>query len=199
MIGLILLVCIVVYLALSIGIIVLVGKWAKKRGRRRWPWCTTAGVAMYLLIAWDQVPTYVAGKYYCASQSGLSIYKEPEQWLRENPGASGKLTWQKIPQQKDIEGRGFDLYTNQGFTWSVRFDSLKIIPVNFQRHEVIDRSHGNVLVRYVGVTTGYDTKYQYKGWKKLKFWVGGIVCRDKFSDFLRLENIYNSIGKEAEQ
>jgi hypothetical protein len=199
MLELILVACIVLYLALSVWAVVLAGKWAKKRGRRRWPWCTTVGLFMYLLVAWEQIPTFVVGRYYCATQAGLTVYKTPEQWVAENPGVEEVLTWRNISPEKNHGIRGADIFLNQRLVWSVRNNALKYLPVNISVDEVFDREKETVLVRHVAISTGYDKWYGYKGWKKLRFLVGGVRCANDYPNFFKLKNSFKHLGKEISQ
>lgn len=86
MLGLMVLLALGVYLAVSALVIWLSARWAKKRGRRGWVWGGVAAFAMYNLVFWDLIPTLVMHRYYCATEAGFWVYKTPEQWVKENPG-----------------------------------------------------------------------------------------------------------------
>lgn len=92
MLGLMVLLALGIYLAVSVLVIWLAARWAKKRGRRGWVWGGVAAFAMYNLVFWDLVPTLAMHKYYCSTEAGFWVYKTPEQWVRENPGVREALT-----------------------------------------------------------------------------------------------------------
>jgi hypothetical protein len=55
---------IALYLIVSLVVVVLVARAAKKRGKSLWRWGGAAALVMYLLVFWDHIPTVVAHKYY---------------------------------------------------------------------------------------------------------------------------------------
>jgi len=88
MFGLIVLLLIAAYLAISVMVVKKTMIWAQSSGRspRRWGWI--AGLTMYLLVFWDLIPTVLLHQYLCATEQGLWIYKTVEEWQRENPGVA---------------------------------------------------------------------------------------------------------------
>ena len=86
MLGLMVLLALGVYVAVSTLVIWLAARWAKNSGRRGWVWGSLAAFAMYNLVFWDWIPTLAMHKYYCATEAGFWVYKTPEQWAKENPG-----------------------------------------------------------------------------------------------------------------
>lgn len=86
MLGLMVLLALGVYLAVSALVIWLAVRWAKKRNRKPWVWGGLAAFLMYNLVFWDLIPTLAMHKYYCATEAGFWVYKTPEQWAKENPG-----------------------------------------------------------------------------------------------------------------
>lgn len=185
------------YLALSVGVVVLVGKWAKKRGRRRWPWFTAAGFFMYLLVAWEQIPTYVVGRYYCATQAGITVYKTPGQWLAENYGLENTLVLQKVPSRTYISDGESDVFLNKRLVYSVRRYLMSALPVNITTREIHDSYDKSILVRDVAVSAGYD-KRGGMGGLAFKVWTGNFLCSPGYSDFLSVMKDYAEIGREAD-
>jgi hypothetical protein len=92
MLGLVVLLVIGVYLAISLAVTIFAAHQADKRGKSPWLWGGVAAFAMYNLVFWDLIPTLAMHKYYCSTEAGLWVYKTPEQWVKENPGARGTLT-----------------------------------------------------------------------------------------------------------
>lgn len=199
MIGLIVVVSFTLYLILTLGVIRFAGSWASRRGRRKWPWCTAAGFFMYLLIAWDQIPTFLVTEYYCATQAGLTVYKTPEQWKLENPGVAETLTWSNDSPSKAVGRWGEDISINERMVWSIRQDGLEYLPVGIYNQEIRDIKNGAILARDVSVGAGYDKWLDYNGFQKLKFWIGGQGCNSGHGDFLSIKGKFKRLGREANQ
>ncbi|SDI42552.1 hypothetical protein SAMN05216588_116132 [Pseudomonas flavescens] len=64
---------------------------SRRRYGKGWVGGWFAALIMYNLVFWDWIPVYVMYKYYCATEAGAWVYKSPEQWIKENPGAVGQL------------------------------------------------------------------------------------------------------------
>lgn len=187
---------IAIYFMLSCGVVLLAGRWAGKRGRRAWLWRTVAAITMYLLVAWDQIPTYLATEYYCATQAGLTVYKTPEQWKQENPGIAETLTWQRGGNINKVGKWGRDELLNERFVYSTRIISFNFLPVDISTNRLIDKIKGNELARLVVVSSGYERWRRDSGASALKFWVGGGKCRSGYSEMMKLVNEYGSFGKD---
>jgi hypothetical protein len=199
MIWLITMVCLSLYLTLTLGVIVLAAKWAKKRGRRRWPWCTAAGVFMYLLVAWDQIPTHLVTEHYCTTQAGLTVYETPEQWEQENPGVADTLTWRNGLPSKKIGEWGEDTFLNERFISSHRIESVSFLPIDVSIDYLTDTVSGKIVARNVEVVSGYSRLARRSGFSMLKFWVGGQECGSGLGDYLALLGKFKKIGKEVNQ
>lgn len=89
--GVVILGAIVLYVVVSLVVVFLAARAAKKQGKSPWGWGVVAGLVMYLLVSWDQIPTAVAHKYYCKAEAGFWVYKTLDQWTMENPGVAGTL------------------------------------------------------------------------------------------------------------
>ncbi|QTS88790.1 hypothetical protein JLK41_11780 [Ectopseudomonas khazarica] len=146
---------------------------------------------MYLLVAYEQIPTFLIGRYYCATQAGITVYKTPDQWLAENSGPGGAIVWQRTPPQLA------DNVLNPRLVHSVRRDLMSIIPVNIITQEIRDAYSGEVLVREVAVSTGYD-KRGGMGALAFKIWAGNFLCSPGYSSFLAIKKKYREIGKEVD-
>jgi len=199
MIWLVTMVCLSLYLTLTLGVIVLAAKWAKKRGRRRWPWCTAAGVFMYLLVAWDQIPTHLVTEHYCTTQAGLTVYKTPEQWKQENPRVAETLTWRKLSPSTKVGRWGADALLNERIMSSLRVESLHFLPINISTRYLIDVKNGQKLARQITVASGYGKWRRKAEISTLKFWVGGNVCGVGYADFLDIIDKFKMLGMEVNQ
>ena len=67
MFGLVVMAVIAVYLVVSLTVVLWARSWARKRSfspaRAGW----LAALLMYLLVAWEQIPTYVVHKFLCVT------------------------------------------------------------------------------------------------------------------------------------
>jgi hypothetical protein len=170
--GLVVIVALGLYLAISIGVIAWAISYAKKHGKstKRWGW--GVALAMYLLVFWDWIPTVVAHKYYCATEAGFWVYKTPEQWKKENPGViEGLVNNKDAPsaRQGDIQNYTDTYFLNNRFNWVVKHHGQFLF--NRWRHEqeVVDSKTNEVLARYVDFSTSQERRQA--GWSGWKFWI----------------------------
>lgn len=98
MIGLMILLFFVVYLAVLVWVTRSTASWATRNNRSPWRWGALAVFVMYNLVFWDFIPTLVTHKYYCSNEAGFWVYKTPEQWKLENPGVAETLS--NIPSKQ---------------------------------------------------------------------------------------------------
>ena len=180
-----------IYLAVSIGVVRVAAKWAKKRNRRPWLWGGLAAFVMYNLVFWDWIPTLVAHKYYCATEAGFWVYKTPEQWKQENPGVFETLTTQRVWPSKRVGG--MDKYVSTS-TINQRFDYVtkKNGPffLNLWRHDqaILDSKSGKVLAQQIDFSTGNGN---IGGEMELRFWIHSNNCaggRDNAISFVKFVN-----------
>ncbi|MBW8457794.1 MAG: hypothetical protein K0M58_05055 [Thiobacillus sp.] len=156
MFGLMVLLALGVYLAISALVVWLSARWAKKRGRRGWVWGGVAAFAMYNLVFWDLIPTLAMHKYYCATEAGFWVYKTPEQWVKANPGVMETLKPYPNPQWGSIK-----MKSGSADKFNDRFGKLDIREKNIggfliQRKEssIIDLVTQEALTRRVDFLTG---------------------------------------------
>lgn len=166
MLGLMVLLALGVYLAISALVVWLAARWAKKRGRRGWAWGGVAAFAMYNLVFWDLIPTLAMHKYYCATEAGFWVYKTPEQWVKENPGVRETLKESLSPDRVTYRETGKSLveklpentrrswYTQRFFIDTASEEIF--LSMNRIEGKFYDRETGNLLVRAVSFTTGRD-------------------------------------------
>jgi hypothetical protein len=173
MIGLMYLLALLLYLALSIAVVVAVGRWAKRSGKKRWAWMSGAGLVMYLLVFWDLVPTIVMHRYLCSTYAGVTVHKTPEAWLAENRGGpKGPLKDVKelFPGRHDSgnalpDGR---LALGSNRNW------LSPLPVLTRRTTLVDRLNGEGLVEQRSVESGYPLHF---------LWLRQPSCRPSDTEF----------------
>jgi hypothetical protein len=129
---------------------------AIKRGRPPWHFTLPAGIAMYMIVFWDLIPTYAARTYYCTVHAGLNMYKTPDEWIKDNPGMVEQIT--------PIEPRR-TLRTSNGFRSRLneRFEFIsEIRPVFFgfvveDKESIMDLKNNNILAERVDYKTGSNS------------------------------------------
>lgn len=102
MLGLVVLLIIGAYLAISALVVWLFARWARKHNRSGWVWGGLAAFAMYNLVFWDLIPTLAVHKYYCSTEAGFWAYKTHEQWVKENPGVTETLSQRENPSPENL-------------------------------------------------------------------------------------------------
>ena len=173
MIGLIYLVMGFVYLLLSIWLVVLAVRAARRRGRAGWKWGLGVGLVMYLLVFWDWIPTVVAQKYYCSRYAGFTQYKSVDQWKDENP-----LIAKTLKPSEEVGMRKFGAMTkydlNQRFWWEVSEQKVFLNIVRVDEF-VVDKKTGEKLAQYIDFNNdltplgvGAGSIKDYKIWMEIK-------------------------------
>lgn len=179
MTGIVVIPAVLLYLLLSVVVVFLAVRYARRSGRsaKRWGW----GVAlvMYLIPFWDWLPTVATHQYYCAKDAGFWVYKTVDQWKAENPGVMETLMANKgAPSETVYSGNNYisTYVLNQRFNWIVE----RTGPFQIHRHqwkqELIDTKNGEVLARYVDFSTGENKKFP--GEPEIKFWLQSKHCTD---------------------
>jgi hypothetical protein len=175
--GLVIILALGLYLAISISVVVWAINYAKKHGKsaKRWGW--GAALGMYMLVFWDWIPTVATHQYYCATEAGFWVYKTPEQWKAENQGVMEGLVANKgapSTRQGDMESYTDTYFLNQRFNWVVMRHGQFLF--NRWRHEqdVVDTKTGEILAKYVDFSTSQDRPKA--GWNGWKFWLASEHC-----------------------
>ena len=102
--GVVILGAIALYLILSLVVVVLAARAAKKRGKSPWRWGGAAALVMFLIPFWDWLPTVVVHQYTCSAEAGFWVYKTVDQWKAENPGVMETLAANRVPVLVSHEG-----------------------------------------------------------------------------------------------
>jgi hypothetical protein len=163
---------------------------ARRTGRsaKRWGW--GAALGMYLLVFWDQIPTYLLHHYYCATEAGVWIYKTPEQWKAENPGVAETLTWKNLSDEYRNETHSW--YTlNERFHWVSTRDKNPVFPIRIDTDEVVDIKKEEVVLKMISVGSGYPGS----GWHLRNMWIGCKPCRPDWKIFSEHEDKSKKIGR----
>ena len=182
--GLVIFGAIALYLIVSLVVVILAVRAAKKRGKSAWRWGGAAALVMYLLVFWDHIPTVLAHKYYCEKEAGFWVYKALEQWKKENPGvietlplpsSSGSPT--RYEQFDDGRGKMNTYLLNERFNWIVsQQDISNLLPIIRTEQQVKDVKKDEVLARYVDFATGNSVKSTIGPPGPLKFWMSSMHC-----------------------
>jgi len=197
--GLVIFGAIALYLIVSIIVVVLAAKVAKKRGRSPWRWGGAAALVMYLLVFWDHIPTVLAHKYYCEKEAGFWVYKTLDQWKAENPGVTKTLKSVTVPpatREGDMKTYSVTYFLNERFNWIVKHNGQFLF--NRWRHEQIltDTKTNEVLARYVDFSTSQERRQA--GWSGWKFWLDSRHCsggeRDQ-NNLRQFKNNFPGVGK----
>jgi hypothetical protein len=128
------------------------------------------GVAMYMLVFWDLIPTYAARTYYCTVHAGLKMHKTPEEWITENPDAAGKLTPIKNANIRRMPD-GYQVQLNERFVMRHQKQEKAFGTITELKDSIIDKETNEILVNETDYKTGRNTfgtganSFQdYKSW-----------------------------------
>lgn len=150
--GLLVLVVLVVYLALSVYVVMRSVSYAQRRFGRGWVGGILSGLVMYNLVFWDAIPTRYTHHHLCTTEAGLKVYQTPEEWAKENPeryqqalaAAGRKLSRRSGDSPEAIHSwveytLGFEREFYHQFERSYAFNT------GVSRERVIDKFTGKVL------------------------------------------------------
>lgn len=201
MYGLTVLAIILAYLFISMMVVLITVKVAKKRGGRGWVWASVAAFIMYNLVFWDWIPTHLMHKYYCDTQGGYWVYKTQEQWVKENPGVLETLVSPKNAPHSaegstDSGNYTTVFFTNERFRWKVKNSGPEFINVWREEQEFTDVKTGEVLAKYVDFSASQIRRQA--GWSGWKFWLSNEHCAGGEMNQSRMRSFKNALrGREG--
>lgn len=194
--GLVVLGVLALYFLLSIAVVAVVVRQARKRGHSAWRWGVLAALAMYLLVFWDHIPTVLMHRYYCEKEAGFWVYKTVGQWKKENPGVMETLvsnTGQKLETFGNANNFVDTITLNQRFVYKARHEGP--LPLNRWRKEIeiSDTGKNEVIAREVSFSTSQTRRHAgVSGWK---FWLYKSVCAvENHRDQGSIEQIVGKVG-----
>lgn len=204
MIGLVILIAGVIYLALLIWATRAAYRWAKNKGLPKSKcWAAAAGgfMVVYLPVFWDHIPTLVTYQYSCMTEAGFWEYQSIDDWRKENPGVAETLVYPRIPRHSSSkEGKTATRidFISQRFQWISQ--KTGPLPVNRWRleSELVDRATGKVLARAVDFSAGDG---RVGGDFAIRFWLQLGLCSDKGGYDLevgRISQRLRAVGKVEE-
>lgn len=177
MFGLMILLALGAYLAVSALVIRLAARWAKKRNRKPWLWGGLAAFAMYNLVFWDWIPTVVMHKYYCATEAGFWVYKTPEQWAKENPGVLERLTAYDDGRSLELGPTHISYQLNQRISWQHKVAPV-ILGIGKFEDLLVDENNREVLAKAIYFRSGKCSGAP-KELADFKFWIAQCTCRNE--------------------
>jgi len=183
MFGLMVFLALGVYLAVSVWVVWLSARWAKKRGRRGWVWGGVAAFVMYNLVFWDWIPTVATHKYYCANESGFWVYKTLDQWKAENPGVADRL---HFTLQASRTSYGSLHVLNERFAVETRRKkAYAALPTTITEERLVDIGNGDILAKSIRV--GSNVNPETDGLRGFKFWLRSKPCLPNGLEMLTAE------------
>jgi len=180
-IGLVILIGGLIYVALIVLVTRWAYRWAKGKGFSRGQCLGSAAfgfLVVYLPVFWDHVPTLVTYEYFCATEAGFWEYKTIDQWKMENPNTAGSLVSPKVAafiRRGDKDNYADTHHINQRFDWIKKKSGP--LAVNLWRWEeaVVDSMNGKVVASSIDFSTG-DGSIGWATWP-LKFWLKLGYCK----------------------
>ncbi len=165
------------YLLISIVVVGLTIRYAKKKGRSvsRWGW--GALLVMYLIPFWDWIPTVVTHQYYCRKDAGFWVYKNVEQWKAENPGVMDVLVQNKdfpSTHEGDLDNYITTTFLNSRFNLVVKQRGPLFLHRWLREDLLIDKKNNEILARFVDFSTSQERRQA--GWSGWKIWLDNRNC-----------------------
>ena len=164
--GIILAGVLALYLLISIGVVTLAVKSARRQGANAKGSGWTAALVMYLIPFWDLLPTIVADQYNCARYAGLFVYRTVDRWKELNPGVLETLSLTHLPEDRRIEldrndfssnGRNRKYRMGDGTTLLAYFDVRnELMFVEYKKPDGESGYQLNERFRYTRKTQGPD-------------------------------------------
>ena len=187
MFGLIVLLVIAGYIAVSVWVVKATMRWARRRGRSATRWGWGAGLLMYLLVFWDFIPTVLLHRYLCATEQGFWVYKTIEQWQQENPGVAETLTPLEGMQLKEPGARrGYLLNQRFANVLLEKKDPLPFLPVSIHEERIVDLKNGQIMAKHVRIGSGYGS-FAVGSEGAWKSWLKQPDCNRNRRDFASYE------------
>jgi hypothetical protein len=181
---------IAVYLVVSLTVVLWARSWARKRSfspvRAGW----LAALLMYLLVAWEQIPTYLVHKFLCVTKAGLHVYVTPEQWDKENPGAFDELVFTNEGSKSEkLPGGTTRRYKTSRLVWDVSHNKIPLLPVRIHEYSVTDLTTDRILAESIAISSGYGS-LGVGGDSSWKIWVGTDSCGPRIGEEMNLYRDY---------
>jgi hypothetical protein len=158
----------------------LAARWARRSGRRGWPYGMAVYLAVAVLLFWDWLPMEMSYKDKCENEAGLTVYKTPEQWQQENPGVWETLTpasWKGrlLINRKNESGSLIRHRRNERF--AEEYQTIRHwFTVVENRRSVIDLQNDTPVIVYVNFKTNFKSFMLDLKFNNFRFWMEKTGC-----------------------
>ncbi|MCM8857951.1 MAG: hypothetical protein LC541_20385 [Candidatus Thiodiazotropha sp.] len=197
MIGLVYLLVMGGHLLLSIWVVKIAIKEARKYGKPSWRYGVPVGIVMFSLLYWDLIPTHTVHRYYCLVDGGFTVNKTLEEWKRENPGVVEIL----VPSESlesIVDGNRERYQLNQRFIWDI-YTSHHAFGVRERDERIVDIENSEILARYVDFDTDIRRlSLEPRSYRDLRLWLAVTSCEmDAKSriDFANFQKEIEQVGR----
>jgi hypothetical protein len=194
--GLVIFGALVLYALISLAVVLLAIRHAKKNDKSAARWGWGAALVMYLIPFWDWLPTAAMHQYSCTTEAGYWVYKTLDQWKADNPGVAGTLVTNSGAAPKrdgDMQMYVDTYFLNQRFNWIVS----KAGPLLLNRWKwektVVDTKTNEVLARYVDFSTG--SGFIGGPPRLLKFWLQNDHCKGGKSNMYSMDMLVGNMSQ----
>ncbi|MEW8009677.1 MAG: hypothetical protein ACH255_06350 [Candidatus Thiodiazotropha sp.] len=175
MIGLIYLIVMGGHLLLSIWVINLAVKQARKNSKPGWHYGVPAGIAMFLVLYWDLIPTHAVHRYHCLVDGGFMVNKSLEEWRQENPGVAETLIHKQVSDYIKQDNKE-QYILNQRFVWEI-YTLHHAFGVRSRDERIVDLENGDVLARYIDFDTDIRRlSLEPRNFRDLRLWLAVGSC-----------------------
>lgn len=183
-------------------------KAARRRSIAGWKWGVPTLLAMFLLVFWDWIPTFVAHKYYCSEVAGFKVYKTLHEWREENPDVIETLTMNDNVDRQEINGTTTYIL-NERFAWVNTRENLPL-SMAIQMQRIVDRKTGEIMAERRDMTAGiHPIGLGIRSIRDLKFWFSPYkTCVNKDeskkwlfegASFQKLLGSYRELGRRINE
>ena len=201
MIGLVILVVGAIYLALLFWATRAAFRWAKNKGFSKGR-CYAAAVGgflvVYLPVFWDAIPTFVANKYFCATEADFTVFTTIDQWKAANPGAAERLTWRDMSNHEVLSDGTWRYLLNERMVWEVKKRTpIPFISTTLHEDLIRDQKTGQILAKRVGVGSGYpNPMVGGNDWRGVKSWLELGRCSPMLIEFGKFQTAAKQMGEK---
>lgn len=187
MMGLLVLIVLGLYLALSVWLVVRISAFTKKHFRIGWPFGVLVGLIMYNLVFWDAIPTWYTHHHLCSTEAGLKVYQTPEDWAKVNPeryqqalAAAGRAATERSEDSSTARHAWVEstLGLEHEFYWPRERNYAFHTGIEVERF--VDKVTGKVLFEIIDFNSAAGTKSLAVGandFADYKFWTVTGSCQ----------------------
>ncbi len=193
MIGLVFLAVLAVYLTVFVLVVRATVRWARRTGRVPWKWGVGAGLAMYLPIFWDHIPTLIGHEILCRTVPSVTIYKTAAQWSEEHKDE---------PKPRKVNSKDWfskDLHGVSIFRDNDRFETRRDrtrfypFPLWILQEVFLDSKTGEKLAEQKLVGAGYGNFMVSGNNQAWKMWMAFEPCLVRDRSWPSLINAYDNL------